>query len=345
MIIGISGKKQHGKDTVAQMLQIILQKEEDSKEGYLTWDTKRFADKLKQMVCLLLGCTMQQLEDHKFKETPLGEEWKFYYNFHYKYRIPGFNDLGRLGSIFATLEEAEGELAELHTKWNIYEARIQHKTLTPRDLLQILGTDAGRKLIHPNIWINALMSEYLEQKHRTCSDCRTSFNYEEAYYPDPTDGKMFLCPKCKSMRHASVLVVNPSNWIITDVRFPNEAEAIKRKGGIVLRVNRFKRTSHEWQTMFPNVKVLDPDGWNRQDFHNSWNVECITLQEYQDRVSQSTCKGHIASLDSYFQFDKHESETALDLYQDFDYVIQNDSNLASLESQLHTIPQIIKLKP
>ena len=29
-----------------------------------------------------------------------------------------------------------------------------------------------------------------------------------------------------------------SNWIITDTRFPNEAEAIKKAGGIVIRINR-----------------------------------------------------------------------------------------------------------
>ncbi len=28
------------------------------------------------------------------------------------------------------------------------------------------------------------------------------------------------------------------NWIITDTRFPNEAEAIKKAGGIVIRVDR-----------------------------------------------------------------------------------------------------------
>lgn len=31
---------------------------------------------------------------------------------------------------------------------------------------------------------------------------------------------------------------NESNWIITDTRFPNEAEAIKKAGGIVIRINR-----------------------------------------------------------------------------------------------------------
>ena len=31
-----------------------------------------------------------------------------------------------------------------------------------------------------------------------------------------------------------------SNWIITDCRFPNEAQAVKQRGGIVIRVNRGK---------------------------------------------------------------------------------------------------------
>ncbi len=28
------------------------------------------------------------------------------------------------------------------------------------------------------------------------------------------------------------------NWVITDVRFPNEAQAIKEKGGYVIRIDR-----------------------------------------------------------------------------------------------------------
>ena len=50
---------------------------------------------------------------------------------------------------------------------------------------------------------------------------------------------------------------NESNWIITDTRFPNEAEAIKKAGGIVIRINR------------PGVQPINPhpsetslDDWN-----------------------------------------------------------------------------------
>lgn len=35
------------------------------------------------------------------------------------------------------------------------------------------------------------------------------------------------------------------------------------------------------------VIVMDPDGWNRQDFENSWN-EKITLAEFKRRAWMST---------------------------------------------------------
>ncbi len=60
--------------------------------------------------------------------------------------------------------------------------------------MQLLGTECGRTIIHPNIWINAVMSKYKADE-------------------------------------------NP-NWIITDVRFPNELLAIKERKGIIINVIR-----------------------------------------------------------------------------------------------------------
>lgn len=50
-----------------------------------------------------------------------------------------------------------------------------------------------------------------------------------------------------------------------------------------------KKTSEEWQNEYPNPKVLDPDGWDRENFFQSWHVEKITYEEYQKRVLPSTC--------------------------------------------------------
>jgi ABC-type oligopeptide transport system ATPase subunit len=78
--------------------------------------------------------------------------------------------------------------------------------ITYRKLLQLLGTEVGRS-IHENAWINALFSEY--KKTTLKWDC---------------DGN-------------STIDAYPA-WIITDVRFHNEAEAIKSRGGIMIRLNR-----------------------------------------------------------------------------------------------------------
>ncbi len=73
-----------------------------------------------------------------------------------------------------------------------------HQT-TVRDFLQLLGTDAIRNGLHSNAWVNALMADY---------------------------------------KPAKMDQYHPSNWIVTDVRFPNEAEAIKDRGGVIIRIDR-----------------------------------------------------------------------------------------------------------
>ncbi len=74
--------------------------------------------------------------------------------------------------------------------------------MTVRDFLQKLGTDAIRNGLHTNAWVNALMADYKKIDYN---------DDEQPEYP---------------------------NWIITDTRFPNEAQAIKDAGGIVIRVDR-----------------------------------------------------------------------------------------------------------
>ena len=68
-----------------------------------------------------------------------------------------------------------------------------------------------------------------------------------------------------------VMYSSNENWVVTDVRMPNEAKAIKDRGGIIIRVNR--------------------------------------NTEYNDN---------------------HISETALDNYKDFDFVIDNNEGLEKL---------------
>ena len=58
MIIAICGHKFSGKSTVANLLH--------NATGY---EVKNFATPLKKMVCALVGCTMNDLEDYDYKEN------------------------------------------------------------------------------------------------------------------------------------------------------------------------------------------------------------------------------------------------------------------------------------
>ena len=153
----------------------------DVEDGFVVM---KFADKLKQIVCILLNCTREQLEDREFKDIVLGEEWWYFKCLH----------PFELGSL-VPYEGNISKISSLH--WELIK-------LTPRTILQLLGTEAGRNIIHPNIWINALMSEYKDKY------ARSTWWGRHPKYPD---------------------------WIITDMRFPNELMAVNKFNAITIRVN------------------------------------------------------------------------------------------------------------
>ena len=65
MIIGISGYAGSGKDTLAGIIQ-----QHDPR-----WEVRKFADKLKQVAAILLGCHHLDFEDQHFKRSPLPGQW------------------------------------------------------------------------------------------------------------------------------------------------------------------------------------------------------------------------------------------------------------------------------
>ena len=125
---------------------------------YNNWEVKKFAGKLKEICSLILNFPVEYFEVPDFKQRELGSEWDY------------------------TKKE------DVKTEGNL----SYKKAMTVRDLLQLLGTNAFRDQVHPNIWVNALFSDYTQD----------------------------------------------SNWIITDCRFINEAEAIKKRGGVIVRIER-----------------------------------------------------------------------------------------------------------
>jgi hypothetical protein len=49
------------------------------------------------------------------------------------------------------------------------------------------------------------------------------------------------------------------------------------------------KTSEDWQKEC-NVIIYDADGWDRKNFQYSWHEELISKNEFERRLSSSTCK-------------------------------------------------------
>lgn len=263
MIIGISGKIGSGKDTIGKIIQYLVYCNHIEQDLVYEdrfplphipnqFEIKKFAGKLKQIVSLLTGYTIDELEREDIKNRLLPEEWIRYYYASYKMKSSN-NFTGRITKYFASRKEAEDyEFPELVNQvFDKSKLELVTEGITIRKLLQELGTEALREVIHPNVHINALFVDY-----KLCVQ-----NCDEEKYIDDPNG-------CESKNSCKLL----PNWLITDVRFPNEGEAIKKRNGILIRVERYMLT----------------------------------------------------------KIDQHPSETALDNYDGFNYIIQNDGTIQDL---------------
>jgi len=166
--------------------------------------------------------------------------------------------------------------------------------MTPRKLLQLLGTEAGRNIIHPNIWVNALFADYV------CDDC----GQKECPTDEEDTGQMI---------HRSF-----PRWIITDVRFPNEVKAVKERGGIMIRVNRGGFSITDGKETINNVIETD-DLRGHDDFVYTDDASIIYRAPDWKRVTE------------------HPSETALDDYDGFDYVVENDGSIEDLVDKIRQL--------
>jgi hypothetical protein len=205
MIIGVNGKIGSGKDTVGQIIQ------------YLTTYPEN----------LRVNPVFNQGFEYSLDYSKNNEGFSFHNS---DWEIKKFaGKLKQIASILtgATLEQLEDQdfkKREMGPEWGI----------TYRELLQKVGTEAMRNVIHENVWVNALMVDY---------------------------GKNIWDPTLNDF-------IEP-NWVITDMRFPNEMDAVKAKGGITIRVNRTNRWNkpqdieHASETALDNHKfdyVIDNNG-------------------------------------------------------------------------------------
>jgi hypothetical protein len=129
------------------------------------------------------------------------------------------------GATLEQLEDQDFKKLEIGPDWG----------MTYRELLQKLGTEAMRNGLHTNVWVNALMADYHLTPNKSMDELFNEHflnNKSEIHYKLP-------------------------NWIITDIRFPNEMDAVKAKGGITIRVNRTNRWNKPQDIEHTSETALD----------------------------------------------------------------------------------------
>lgn len=118
-------------------------------------------------------------------------------------------------------EDQEFKKTELAKDWNYFPIiGYGHRNvpvygepeqpMLVREFLQKLGTEAMRDGLHTNVWVNALFADYTPT-HYLIGALDTKLTDGNPVYP---------------------------NWIITDMRFPNEMEAVVKREGLTIRVVR-----------------------------------------------------------------------------------------------------------
>ena len=199
-IIGVCGKKRHGKNTVGEFLTAF--------EGYTPI---AFADPIKRIAMDIYGLSYEQC--------------------------------------FGSTEAKESP----DPRWGV----------PPRHILQQIGTEVARS-IHKDTWV------------RYCLDTieRAGRGEEPVIHWAPL--KDFVKASEDKRWPAWALpmdvygntyggegdrMINLQRWVVTDVRFPNEADHIREAGGKIIKVVRPERegTQGDTHASETNIDNIDPD--------------------------------------------------------------------------------------
>jgi hypothetical protein len=196
MIIGLSGYARSGKDEAAKVLV--------EQHGFTRI---AFADKLRDFLYALNPLVSNNLY---LKSDDIG--WHLW----------GKNEPMRVRDVID------------YAGWDGYKESPYGQEI--RELLQRLGTEAGRQVLGENIWVDS-----------------------------------------------AFIGLDPNkNYVITDVRFPNEAEAVRERGGCLWRINRAgigPANNH--------ASELSLDDY--QDFHQYLNNDGA-VEEYHEKVNRSAVR-------------------------------------------------------
>lgn len=232
MIIGISGKMHSGKDTLGKLIQYANYSHNRGDRHTVSME-KWLKDKYGKTAEYMCGWEVRKF-GYKLKQiasilTGIPAEKFEDQDFKDSYLGPEWNQpMFKLGRV-------EGSMTRMKV----------------RTFLQLLGTEASRFALHKDVWTNALFADYGK-----CTKCGEKENLHFNYTYTDNEGmgsiSSILCNECGTF-------FNYPNWIITDLRFPIDAKAVKDRGGMVIRINRSGLTkgTHESEVALDDYKGFD----------------------------------------------------------------------------------------
>ena len=249
-LIGISGKMGSGKDTVGEIIRFLTHPGHYSSfEDYLQNSIRENSGWKIKKFAGKVKQILSILTGIPIKDFEKEEVKNSYLGEEWN-RYSIIRENGKRHLFFPATKEFALKQKALFKNATLYEERI-----TIRSALQQIGTGLFRDKFHKNTWTNALFSEY----------------------------------KTLGFDDATVATLQFPSWIITDVRFENECQAILDRKGILIRVNRGSQ----------NVTIKD-SGIIKPQLHTK-NFP-----------------------------DMHSSETSLDMYKGFSYIINNNGSIEEL---------------
>lgn len=262
MLIGISGYIGSGKDTFADMVRYIY------------------------MVMYTGACVWPaDLKNYKsYKDQGLDFEYSGWCVHKFAAKLKQIASI-LTGVPAEFFEDQKFKASEMPREWWPVEFNQIHNMdesnpITWRDFLQKLGTEAVRNNVHRDAWVLATMAGY--KPHVVLRD--THYAGESI--------------------HAGMLAERRDvwpNWIITDVRFENEARAVRNAGGILVRMHRHKEPSstHSSETSLDNYPfdvVVNNTGTEEELLESArYFVTFLKLREYAHTNRNPFSEGHTSS--------------------------------------------------
>lgn len=235
-IIGISGKKQSGKNTTANYINGTILKDKGMVEDFYIDENGDLAIKTSDQTGRSdYGILDVTRKDNEFVNYAEKELWPFIKVYHFADTLKEI-----CAELFGlNLQQLYGTDKQKNMKTNLMWEDMptdekKSGKMTNREFLEYFGTRVVRK-IKPDAWVKATIN--------------------------------------KIVAEGSVLSIIP------DVRFPNEVEAIKDNGGIVVRLKRdIFKSPIECET------ALDEDKFDWSNFDHIIDNNDISMQDFCSKL-------------------------------------------------------------